>query len=73
MRIGLIRPHEIEYNRQDLADLESAAKSMGHAISSIFIDKLGIDIKGNRIGLSQIVSRNEFESIDVDGAILRHL
>ncbi|MDE1823045.1 MAG: RimK family alpha-L-glutamate ligase [Candidatus Micrarchaeota archaeon] len=73
MRIGLIRPHEIEYNRQDLADLESAAKAMGHDISSIFIDKLGIDIKSGKIRLTQIVSRNEFEEIEADGAILRHL
>lgn len=73
LRIGIIRPHGAEEHRQDLADLESAAKAQGHETSSIFIDRLGIDIGKGKIGLSQMASSSESVKVDVDCAILRRI
>lgn len=73
MKIGLIRPYEIEYNNQDLVDLNRSIKRLGHEARDIYVDKLGVSIKKNRIDLSQISSMNESEDIKVDGAFLRHL
>ncbi|MDE1851604.1 MAG: RimK family alpha-L-glutamate ligase [Candidatus Micrarchaeota archaeon] len=73
MRIGLIRPHGVEYSNEGHQDLERAAKALGHEIGSIFIDKLGIDLRNGKIELSQMVSKGHPERIEVDAAMLRHL
>jgi RimK family alpha-L-glutamate ligase len=40
---------------------------------NIYVDKLGIDIKRNKIDIMQMISRGNPEKIDIDGAFLRHL
>ncbi len=73
MKIGLIRPFEIDYNPQDISDLEHAVKSMNHQIVNVYVDKLGITLDKGSIDITQIVERNKLERIDIDGAFLRHL
>lgn len=73
MRIGLIRPYEVEYNNKDITDLEDAITALGHEHSNVYVDNMGVRIGKDGIRLSQIVSRERREAVDVDGAILRHL
>lgn len=74
IKIGLIRPYEMEYNNQDIVDLGNAARSLGHGLVDIYVDKLGIYVHKGGIGISQISSTSKApEDIDIDGGLLRHL
>ncbi len=69
----MIRPFEVEYNNQDIVDLNDAIKSMGHERMNIYVDKLGISMKKGKISISQLIARGAPEVVSVDGAFLRHL
>ncbi len=73
MDIGLIRPYEVEYNNRDIVDLEEAISALGHKPRNVYVDNMGIRIGKGGIKLTQIVSRDKREDVDVDGAVLRHL
>ena len=73
MQIGLIRPYEIEYNPNDISDLEHAIKALGHTPLNIYVDKIGIEIKKGKTRITQIVDRSGPKEINVQGAFLRHL
>jgi len=73
MKIGLIRPYEIDYNPKDIDDLRGAIKSAGHEAADIYIDKLGIDIDGGTMRFAQLTDGGRPKEISVDGAFLRHL
>jgi ribosomal protein S6--L-glutamate ligase len=53
-------------------DLEKSIRALGHEPRRIYVDRLGIDIKPGRLGISQPVEK-KLERVDVDGAFLRHL
>ncbi len=73
MDIGLIRPYEVEYNNRDIEDLQNAISALGHKAKNIYVDNMGVRINKKGILLSQIISRDKMEPVNVDGAILRHL
>ena len=73
MKIGLIRPYEIEYNNHDVADLDKAIKSLGHSIRRVYIDKIGVEIGSDGIGITQMSAKGTPEPLDIDCAFLRHL
>ncbi len=73
MKIGLIRPYEIDYNPKDILDLQAAIKSAGHQASDVYIDKMGIDLNKGRMTFAQMLDNRGPQKIEVDGAFLRHL
>lgn len=73
MRIGLIRPYEIEYNNQDIIDLDRAIKSLGHTSKRVYIDKIGVSMDTGRIDVTHMVSKDGPQNLDIDCAFLRHL
>lgn len=46
MKIGIIRPYEVEFNPGDVADLEEAIVKRGHTPTRIYVDMLEIHIGG---------------------------
>lgn len=73
MKIGIIRPYEIEYNNQDMIDLDRAIKSLGHTSKRVYIDKIGVSMDRGRIDVTHMVSKNRPQSLGIDCAFLRHL
>ncbi len=73
IKIGLVRPFEIDYNPQDIEDLEHAIKALGHRAVNVYVDKLGITLETGRIDISQIVEKNKLDRVEIDAAFLRHL
>lgn len=76
MRIGLIRPYEIDYNRQDIEDLGRSIRSLRHEPVDIYVDRVGISIGAGRIDVTQVaegMASRAPEKVAVDCAFLRHL
>ena len=73
MDIGIIRPYEVEYNPEDVVDLEDAIRSLGHRVRRIYIDMVGIGFGKGRINYYQLIGRSIYEELNVSGAILRHI
>ncbi|MGC8606377.1 MAG: ATP-grasp domain-containing protein [Vulcanisaeta sp.] len=73
MDIGIIRPYEVEYNPEDVVDLEDAIRSLGHRIKRIYIDMVGVSFGKGRINYYQLIGRSNYEELNVSGAILRHI
>ncbi|MCX8137535.1 ATP-grasp domain-containing protein [Pyrobaculum aerophilum] len=73
MKIGIVRPYEVEFNPGDVADLEEAIKKRGHIPIRIYVDMLEVRIGGGGVAVRQAVGRGQPEEVDVPGAILRHL
>lgn len=73
MKIGIVRPYEVEFNLGDVADLEEAIKKRGHIPIRIYVDMLEVRIGGGGVAVRQAVGRGQPEEVDVPGAILRHL
>lgn len=72
MKIGIIRPYEVEFNPGDVADLEEAVAKRGYTPVRIYVDMLEIRI-GRDVEVRQAVGRGPAASVDVPGAVLRHL
>jgi len=72
VRIGIIRPYEVEWNPEDVADIEDSIRSLGHVPKRIYVDMIGIRL-GSEFQVYQVVGRSNPEVIDVDGALLRHI
>mgnify|MGYP001772566469 FL=1 len=73
MDIGIIRPYEVEYNPEDVVDLEDAIRSLGHRVRRIYIDMVGVRLSRGRIDYYQLIGRSNYEELNVAGAILRHI
>ncbi|WP_446753128.1 ATP-grasp domain-containing protein [Vulcanisaeta sp. JCM 16161] len=73
MDIGIIRPYEVEYNPEDVVDLEDAIRSLGHRVRRIYIDMVGVRFGRGRIDYYQLIGRSNYEELSVSGAILRHI
>ncbi|MEM0277828.1 RimK family alpha-L-glutamate ligase [Pyrobaculum sp.] len=73
MKIGIVRPYEVEFNPGDVADLEEAIRKRGHTPVRIYVDMLEVRIGGGRVAVRQAVGRGQPEEVDVPGAVLRHL
>lgn len=71
MRIGIIRPYEVEFNPGDVADLEEAIRRRGHTPVRLYVDMFEVHIPTIRV--RQAVGRGPPEDVDVEGALLRHL
>ncbi|MEM0370270.1 MAG: RimK family alpha-L-glutamate ligase [Pyrobaculum sp.] len=72
MKIGIIRPYEVEFNPGDVADLEEAIVKRGHTPTRIYVDMLEIHIGGG-VRVRQSIGRGPPAPVDVPGAVLRHL
>ena len=73
MKIGIIRPYEVEFNPGDIADLEEAIRKRGLNPARIYVDMLEIRIGPSYIEVGQSVGRGQPVEIDIRGAVLRHL
>lgn len=73
MDIGIIRPYEVEFNPEDVVDLEDAVRSFGLNVKRIYIDMMSIKIKRGGIMISQLIGRSIHDDINVAGAVLRHI
>lgn len=49
MKIGIVRPYEVEFNLGDVADLEEAIKKRGHIPIRIYVDMLEVRIGGGEL------------------------
>ncbi|MGC9153014.1 MAG: ATP-grasp domain-containing protein [Vulcanisaeta sp.] len=73
MDIGIIRPYEVEYNPEDVVDLEDAIRSLGHRVKRVYIDMVGVKLSRGGVGYYQLVGRSNYEELNIAGAILRHI
>lgn len=73
MKIGIIRPYDLEYNPPEIEELESSIKRAGHKPSRIYINRLGVSLSRNGVRVLQTMQDGEGKVIDVDGALLRHI
>ena len=73
MDIGIIRPYEVEYNPEDVVDLENAIRSLGHRVRRVYIDMVGVRLGRGGISYYQLVGRSNYEEINIAGAVLRHI
>jgi ribosomal protein S6--L-glutamate ligase len=71
--IGIIRPYEVEYNPEDVVDLEDAIRSLGHRVRRVYIDMVGVRLGKDRVSYYQLIGRSNYEEINIAGAILRHI
>lgn len=73
MRIGIIRPLEIEYNPDDVKDLEEYIKLLGHEVAHVYVDHMFTSLSKNGIRVFQLHARDKIEEVEIDGGLLRHL
>ncbi|WP_069807468.1 ATP-grasp domain-containing protein [Vulcanisaeta thermophila] len=73
MDIGIIRPYEVEFNPEDVVDLENAARDLGLGVKRIYIDMMDIRLGRSGVYLSQLIGRSIRDDINVSGAVLRHI
>jgi ribosomal protein S6--L-glutamate ligase len=73
VRIGILRPYEVEFNPGDILDLKNAIERRGHRPVDIYIDALEVQIETGSVRVSHAVGREVPQDVRVPGAILRHL
>jgi len=73
VRIGIIRPYEVEFNPGDVLDLEEAIRRRGHSAVRVYVDMLEVRMGPSGVEVRHAVGREAPAPVELDGALLRHL